>query len=370
MAEARPIYVVFGTRAQLIKMAPVMRELLRRDTPYTLVHTGQHREYIRDSLSGFNLPPPDINLERGDREAETRGGFARWLVRMAARMCLGARSLIPRPGVMLVHGDTVSTVLGALLGKLSGCTVVHVEAGLRSFDIWNPFPEELCRLAVFHLAHHYLCPDDEAAANLSGYGGRKVVLGGNTLYDSVQFALERQGGARDFSRPYAVASIHRYENVFDRRRFEDVILPRLREMSRRVPLIFVLHPVTRAALVRYGLWEGMEAAEDIRLCERMGYVDFIHLIRDAEFVVTDGGSNQEELSYLGVPCLLLRKTTERGEGLGANVVLSGLQKSEVHRFLQDYQSFATSGSEPAVSPSRRAVDFIMHLAVGRPRGRE
>lgn len=365
----RPLYVVLGTRAQVIKMAPIMRELSRRDIPYNLVHTGQHHESIRESLYEFGLQPPDVYLDRRNGEAETREDFARWLLRVVPRMCSKARSIIRRPGEMLIHGDTVSTVLGALLGKLSGCTIVHVEAGLRSFDIWNPFPEELCRLAAFYLADHYLCPDEEAAANLSRYPGKKIVLGGNTLYDSVRFALERGGRASDFSQPYAVASIHRYENVFDQERFESIILPELLEISGQVPVIFVLHPVTRRALVRYGWWEEMKATEGIRLCERMGYVHFINLLRDAEFVVTDGGSNQEELSYLGVPCLLLRKATERQEGLGANVMLSGLEKVEVHRFLQDYQAFATSGSEPAVSPSRRAVDFITQLTVCQPGGK-
>ena len=362
MSEPWPIYVVFGTRAQLIKMAPVMRQLSRRGISYSLIYTGQHRESISELLEEFDLPGPDVNMVGWREEAETKGGFARWLIRAGWTILTGARSVIPRPGVLLTHGDTASTVLGALLGRLSGCTVMHVEAGLRSFNIWNPFPEELCRLLTFYLSDHYLCPDGAAAANLSNYSGRKVVLGSNTLYDSVRFALEQEREPSGFSPPYVVASIHRYENVFDRHRFEDVIMRKLRDIARRIPVVFVLHPVTRRALMSYGLWEGMKAARGLRLCDRMGYVDFINLIRKADFVITDGGSNQEELSYLGVPCLLFREATERREGLGQNVVLSEFDEAEMDDFLENYESFAVRGARPTVSPSRRAVDAIAAVA--------
>lgn len=362
MAGQKPLYAVLGTRAQLIKMAPILMQLAERGLSYRLIYTGQHRETIRELLDEFDLPEPDVTLTGQGTEATTKGSFACWFLLAVWKVCTRARSIVPRPGLLLTHGDTVSTLLGALLGRFSGCTVVHVESGLRSFDVWNPFPEELCRLMTFALAHHYLCPDEEAASNLSGRSGKKVVLGGNTLYDAVCFALERVRNGPDVPEPYAVASIHRYENVFNRDRFEHVILAKLREAALKVRVILVLHPVTRRALTRYGLWEELRAAEGIQLCDRMGYCDFIRLLRDAEFVVTDGGSNQEELSYLGVPCLLLRAATERREGLGQNVVLSGFDERTIDTFLQDYGAFATSGLRPPVSPTRRAVDAIMTFA--------
>lgn len=360
----KPVYVVIGTRAQLIKMGPIMRFLDERHIDWSFIYTAQHRETIRELIVSFGLKEPDKTIIRFNGEADNRFLFARWLLKIFYVCLLKAKKIIPIPGVLLTHGDTVTTPIAALLGRLSGCTVIHVEAGLRSFNIWRPFPEEICRLITFRLAHHYLCPDKKAVQNLSNYKGRKISLEGNTLYDAFQSAVALQlTNTKNLpATPYAVVSIHRYENIFNRSMLEKIIISSVEMASKKLPIIFVLHPATRKALIQYGLMNRLQKIDNIILSSRYDYFSFANLLVNAEFVISDGGSNQEELTYLGLPCLLLRDVTERQEGLGANIVLSGYDWAIIEHFLDNYENFRREKKIIPYSPSQLAVNFIESCA--------
>jgi UDP-N-acetylglucosamine 2-epimerase (non-hydrolysing) len=349
-------------------MAPIMCELKRRAMDYTFVYTAQHRETITELLDNFGLAGPDVVLTELDFEADTRFSFARWFLHTCRSVVFGARGVIDRPGVLLTHGDTVTTVLGALLGKLSGCTVVHVESGLRSFNIWEPFPEEHNRLITFRLSDHFICPNRRAAENLSGYEGAKVLTGQNTMYDALQMALrsDRAGLPEDLPASYAVASIHRYENIFDRERLQEGVLWAVERAAERVPVLFVLHPTTRKALRRYGLMERLESNPAIMLRSRYDYFTFAQLLAGAQFVLTDGGSNQEELYYLGVPCLLLREATERDEGMGGNVRMFGFDREKLTAFFSDWEQCRCGPVRVERSPCSSAVDFVVAVVRNLP----
>lgn len=266
---------------------------------------------------------------------------------------------------MLVHGDTFSTLMGALAGKLTGQRVAHIESGLRSFRVFHPFPEELTRLAVFRLADIAFCPDRWAASNLKSYPVRVVDTQGNTLLDALRIAMN-SGKLLPLAPPegmFGVVSLHRFENIFKRERLL-TILDMLAEAAARFPLVFVLHPATRRNLQNFKLYDRLASNPRFHLWPRMGYFEFVSLLTRAGFVITDGGSNQEELSYLGKPTLLMRCATERQEGLGKNVVLCGYQRSTLLEFLDRLPlDGRVVDNISANSPSKVVADELISFAL-------
>jgi len=363
------IHFVVGTRAQLFKLAPIMLECERRELRWRWVYTAQHRETIDASLRTFGLPDPDYVVVRWTTEAKSMGLMARWLARMIAALPRSRTILAGHTGpdsVVLTHGDTFTTWLAALMGRLTRTKVLHVEAGLRSFNLRKPFPEELNRLVTFRLASFFAAPGPEAVANLKRYGREIVDTRGNTQIDTLRYGLAHLDDAEiDVpNEPFAVVSLHRYENVFDRERLEWIV-GLLEEISRSTLVVFVRHPVTDAQLRATGLAARLEQNERIRLLPRLEYLPFLTLIRSASFVVSDGGGNQEELSYLGVPTLLLRDETERNEGIGENAVLSRFDEAAVREFVADPDRRRRPERLPDESPSSLIVDFLERRGFGR-----
>lgn len=360
------ITVLLGTRAQLIKMAPVILELERRDWPTQLIMTGQHRETMDRLLADFGIHAHPVSLYEGP-EVTSIGRVIPWFLRCLWRLKKDAKQLFPadkKKNIVLVHGDTFSTLLGALAGKLTGQCVGHVESGLRSFRLLHPFPEELTRLAVFRLADMAFCPDSWSQENLAGYRLQTQNTGGNTLIDALRIALS---AAHPLPREtpgevFGVVSLHRFENIFREERLRH-ILSLIEESAERFPLVFVLHPATRRNLEKYGLLARLERNPKIHLWPRMGYFEFVSLIRKAAFVITDGGSNQEELSYLNKPTLLMRQATERQEGVGRNVVLSGYDRGRLLAFLDSLGARPLgTASLGTVSPSAVIADALVEFA--------
>lgn len=357
------IHVVLGTKAQLVKMAPVMARLRDRGVPYRFVHTGQHQATIGEMLDEFGLKPPDVVLHGGG-DVVSVPQMAGWAGKILWKCLTRKREIFgdDARGIVLVHGDTLSTLLGALMGKLAGLRVGHVEAGLRSFRLFHPFPEEITRLLTFRLADSLYCPGPWALANVARYGSERIDTGCNTLADTLELALRRER-RRDHlpGEPYAVVSLHRYENVFDREVFERLVAI-LEELARDRLLLFILHPPTERQIERLGLRERLAANPRIELRPRYTYFDFVTLLEHARFVVTDGGSVQEESSYLGLPCLLLRRATERQEGLDGNVLLSKLDPEIVRRFAADPQAWRRERVAQRHHPSDRIVDAALAWA--------
>ena len=185
------IHVVLGTKAQLVKMAPVMVRLRERGVPYRFIHTGQHQATMSEMLEEFELKPPDVVLHTG-RDIVSLPQMAIWLLRILTKCAVARREIFgsDSPGIVLVHGDTFSTLLGALMGRVAGLRVGHVESGLRSFDLLHPFPEEITRLLTFRLSHILLLPGRDSARNVARYRREMVNTGANTLADTVALAAQ------------------------------------------------------------------------------------------------------------------------------------------------------------------------------------
>ena len=326
-----------GTRAQLIKMAPVILLIEQGGLPHHLVFTGQHKETMVQLCSDFGIQSRPVYLYEG-KEVTGIIQMLGWFIYCLKRILMQPKKFLPIEAngkhLIIVHGDTFSTLLGAVVGRLKGVAVAHVEAGLRSYNIFNPFPEELTRLAIFRLAQYAFCPGDWAYKNMEKYRLVCINTGENTLLDAMKLGLQQQAAMphRYAGLQYGVCSIHRFENIFRKSRLIKII--QLLELAAvDHPMLFVLHPATRKRLNRTGLMQRLEANPRIQLLPRMGYIQFIHLVKGAAFVITDGGGNQEELSYLGKPTLLMRVATERKEGLGTTATLCNYDANVMRDFL-------------------------------------
>ena len=348
------IHIVVGTKAQLIKMAPVMVALRGQGLSYRFISTGQHRETMNDILDNFGLDRPDYSLYSGD-DITSIPSMAVWSLRILWHTLTRRTEIFgnDRNGIVLVHGDTFSTLLGALMAKLAGLKVGHVESGLRSFNLFHPFPEELIRLLTFRLTDYFFCPGLWAVSNLASYPGNKIDTGCNTLADALGFALSSadSGDALMPGTSFGIVTLHRFENIYSRPALERVVKI-VERISQTRHLVFILHKPTEKKLREFGLYECLTHLDNIELRPRYDFFRFIRLIVAADFVISDGGSNQEECHYLGKPILLLRKATERQEGLGENCLLSSYNLELAERFAADYQSYKRPPRTQQDSPSQ------------------
>jgi UDP-N-acetylglucosamine 2-epimerase (non-hydrolysing) len=356
------ILVVFGTTGELIKLAPVLLRLDERGHRYLLATTGQQVQQIPGFVEQFGLRQPDIWLARGGNGNDLRvnsdipGWFARvtrsWL-RERRRVLRTLRSGSGRP-LVLVHGDTMTTVLGSMMGRSLRATVAHIEGGLRSYDLRHPFPEELNRKLATALSRIHYAPGPWAASNL--HRGEVVDTGSNTIRDSLALVSEAEPAIALPDQPFGVVSLHRFELLNNRRLLTETTGV-LAEAARRTPLLFIDHPVTIAALTRFGLDRHFDATTFVRI-PRLRFFDFVRVERRSAFVVTDSGGSQEECYYLDVPCLVHRVKTERREGLGENALLSQMRADVLRDFLGDPSRFRRRSALPVTSPSEIVVDDL------------
>jgi UDP-N-acetylglucosamine 2-epimerase (non-hydrolysing) len=330
-ASGRLIVFVIGTRAQLIKMAPVMVACRARALDCRLLLTGQHRDTMDDLLREFGV---DVEVDQAlpQEERSTVLALARWLPQaaMAIRRKLRAYAQKRQLDVM-VHGDTLSTVLGARAGRAAGARVLHVESGLTSGSLLDPFPEEISRRIVFRSIDVAICPTAEAAAFMKrSYSCDVVESGGNTVIDAVR--LTGAGNAPLAVGPYLVVSLHRFQNLFSMGRLE-ALVELVSSLAASYDIHLVLHPATRKRLAAKNLLQGNAVPARLQLRARMGYSEFIRLASGASCILTDGGSNQEELAVLGVPTIIMRDRTERPDGLGMNAIMEANVPGGVLNFL-------------------------------------
>ena len=354
------ICVVYGTTGELIKLAPVFTRLRDRGHQHVSATTAQQVEQIPALLEQLGLPEPDVWLGQGarGRDLRTNSDVPRWLGTVLARFARHGRGLrrqlrngTGRP-LVLVHGDTMTTVLGAAMGRVLRAGVAHIEGGLRSYDWRNPFPEELNRRAASVLARIHYAPGAWAASNLKR--GTIVDTGSNTIRDSL--ALVPADFELPFPTPeppFGIVSIHRYELLDDGELLSRTI-ELLAEESRRTPLLFVDHPVTAAALEKHGLEAPFDDERFVRI-PRLTFFPFIALLRRSAYLFTDSGGSQEECYYLDHPCLVHRMKTERREGLGENVVLSRFHFDVARDFLADPGRFRRTTELASESPSDTIV---------------
>jgi UDP-N-acetylglucosamine 2-epimerase (non-hydrolysing) len=339
------ISVVAGTTGELIKLAPL---LVRLDGGYRLVTTAQQTTQIEPLLGEFGLRPPDVWLAHGarGRDLEASRDVAPWLASVVRGFARN-RTAVSDGACVVVHGDTMTTALGAAMGRLVRRPVAHLEAGLRSGDLRHPFPEEAIRRITSRLAALHYAPGPEAARVARGHG-EVIDTGANTIADALGLVPPGDPPLELGDRPFGVVSLHRFELINDRALLTETLAALAASPHE---LVFVDHPVTAAALRRFGL----EAPNRV---PRLGFFDWVRLLRRASFVVSDSGGAQEETYYLDIPCLVHRRRTERGEGLGETAVLSGLRRDALEDFLRDPARYRRHTQPPEGSPTAVVLEDL------------
>jgi UDP-N-acetylglucosamine 2-epimerase (non-hydrolysing) len=322
------ILVVFGTRPEAIKLAPVVKALEREPDRFAVEScvTGQHREMLDEMIRAFELRPQiDLGLMKPGQT----------LPDLTARAMTRISEVLTevRPDFTIVQGDTTTAMTAALASFYARVPVGHVEAGLRTADRFNPFPEEINRRIVGTVADVHFAPTLSAARALlnEGVAARDVLVTGNTVIDALLMAaarapvVQRQFGNRH---RYILVTAHRRESFgMPIRR----VCEALRAVAARHPDIAVVYPVHPNPEIRRPVRELLGGTDGIHLLEPLGYLDFVTHLRGAHFVVTDSGGVQEEAPALGKPVLVVRDTTERPEAVEAGV--ARLVGTSVHRIV-------------------------------------
>ena len=310
MAASVRIMTVVGARPQFVKVAPVSRALAAiAGVEEELVHTGQH--YDHNMSDAFF---EELDIERPAHRLTVSGGGHG---SMTGRMLQEIEPLIEAraPHVLLVYGDTNSTLAGALAAAKLHVPVAHVEAGLRSFN--KRMPEEINRILTDHVSDLLLCSTQAGIDNLAAEGvTRGVHHVGDVMFDATMSVAERARARSDAlerlglaAGGYALATIHRAENTDDDARLAR-IMAYLPQAAQGRPVVLPLHPRTRGALQRAGITHEALAATGVRLVEPVGYLDMQRLLADAALVLTDSGGVQKEAYFHQVPCVTLRDETE------------------------------------------------------------
>jgi UDP-N-acetylglucosamine 2-epimerase (non-hydrolysing) len=362
------IHVFAGTKAQFIKMAPIIQELDRRGIVYNFVDAGQHARLTGDLTQQFGLRQPNVFLREKRTNIDTVLRAIGWTVSLLGQLLLGRKQTCRRvfqnkDGICLIHGDTLTTLISLLYAKRCGLKVAHIEAGLRSYHLFDPFPEEIIRLIAMRYSDLLFAPSEWAFENLHkmSYAAKSVNVGGNTVMDIVRYASKRIGGNNRPSEPYVVVTIHRVETIYSRSRLT-MIVALLERIAQDRKVLFVIHEPTRQQLSRFDLDIEVLQNPAIEVLPLQSYLAFVDLLAGADFIVTDGGSIQEESYALNVPCLIMRSRTERVEGLGENAYLAKFEWGQIERFFQLWPTLRRKALDGDLHPSRTIVDCIMPWA--------
>ena len=324
----KKVMLVFGTRPEAIKMCPLVLELKKRPELQTVVCvTGQHREMLEQVLRAFGVTPDfDLSVMQ-DRQT---------LFDVTGKVLDGMRAVLERekPDCVLVHGDTTTTFAAALAAFYLGIPIGHVEAGLRTYDITAPFPEEFNRQSVDIITRFHFAPTEVSRQNLikEGKDERGIFVTGNTAIDALKTTVRD-----DYSHPelswadgsrLVMLTAHRRENLGEPMRH---IFSAIRRIADEFPDVKILYPIHMNPLVRSIAGEILGDHERVKMIEPLDVLDFHNFLARSYMILTDSGGIQEEAPSLGKPVLVLRDTTERPEGIAAGTLkLAGTHEDTIY----------------------------------------
>lgn len=365
----KDIYFFTGTTAELIKLAPVIKELNKRGVNFKIIASAQNslqfnelKFFMGKQSAYYTLGVKPIRLP-----VNFYYRFIIWSMKSFVNFLLyfsnEFKDLDKKNSFFIVHGDTVSSLIGALTARVHGIRLVHIESGLRSFNFLEPFPEEICRFIVSRLASIHFCPNTWSVNNLKKIGGVKINTENNTLIESVSITLKNTKKSEFKSirkRKYFVLVLHRQEHMLFKKNLTKKLLKIFTEYTNKnLACVLILHNLTEDFIREERLLDKIRRNKNFILVPRLPYIEFIHLMKNAEFIATDGGSNQEESYYIGKPCLILRNVTERIEGLGENAVLSHEDENIIRDFVKNYKKYRRKPASFTIPPSKIIVDFLI-----------
>jgi len=366
------IVIFYGTSAELIKMYGIVKDTPRDQQ--LLICTAQQHAGLQKVHKQLAIDP-DIYLAKGWKGSDVanmkqmlglmlraHGSFVAQYAAIKKRIKQSDKATGTK-SIALVHGDTLTTVVGAYLGRALGLPVAHVEAGLRSGSWKNPFPEELDRRAVAKIARIHFAPNDLAEKNLQDERAKGVIL--NTSFNTAKDAIEQADkfvsdnyAQLNLPEHYCLVLLHRTELLENKEALEAILKTLRNHADAEHNIVFTMHTTTAERIRSYKFDHYLESPS-IRIIHKQPYFDFMAIVKNADYIVTDGGGLQEDAFFLGVPLIVHRERTERQEGLGENASISHMDVSKVADFLdhhpskQQFQSLTTE-----ISPSRIVTNYL------------
>lgn len=331
---------IIGTRAEYIKTFPLMLKLQEQKKTYYFIHTGQHN--LVDLCKTFKTKLPNITLTTPPKKTTKFFGNTIkaiiWNLRLVFRIKRELKK-INNLKFVFYHGDTMTTTTAAIasssiLNPKKSWKNVHIEAGLRSENLFEPFPEEISRKIADKFSDILLAVSNRAKNNLKKEHCKgQIIVVGNTVVDAAKIALKKAKKVKN-PKKFAILTLHRHENIKSKERMTKII--EIIE-SCEVPILFSLHDNTKNKLEKFNLLNRIKENKNIILMKNKNYSDFIYLISKSSLIFTDGGSIQEESLIFKKPCILLRKSTERQEGLSTGInYLSELNVEKTKEKIKEY----------------------------------
>lgn len=347
----KKILIVFGTRPEAIKMAPVVKEFIKNKTAFEtrVCVTAQHRQMLDQVLDFFDIKPDyDLNLMKPDQT----------LNNIWADILLKMKPILDeyKPDWVLVHGDTATSTAAALAAYFSQCKVGHIEAGLRTFNKWSPFPEEMNRLLTGRLADIHFAPTHQSCGNLikEAVTETNIIITGNTVIDALQSSvvkvnstdyvheeIEELKNIINGSKKLILVTGHRRENFGQG--FVDICYA-IKDIAEKRPDVQIVYPVHLNPHVQKPVKKILSGIENIFLIDPLSYPSFVWAMDKSYIIITDSGGVQEEAPSLGKPVLVMRDTTERPEAVAAGtVILVGTNREkiveETLKLMDDYSYY-------------------------------
>jgi UDP-N-acetylglucosamine 2-epimerase (non-hydrolysing) len=357
------LWFVLGTAAELIKMYPVLLEADRRGLKWYGLNSGQSPINLSKQWSDLKLPADKLlTTVLTTNDLKHSGSALKWFFRALFYPKQKLKSIFnfSDKDIIFVHGDTLTTLIGAIWSKKLRLKLAHVEAGMRSGHLLEPFPEEICRRIVSHMAYYHFAPYQHAVNNLAKekHSGKIVSTGANTLLDAIRLVLQNFPAPKENVTGKVLVNLHRFENLNNQTRWNK-IMQTLRTASKKYKLVFVMHPPTRHKLDQNPSLQRELEGLGIEFKDRVPFSQFAHWLEQCDFLITDGGSNQQESSYIGKPCLLMRDKTESIEGIGTNCILSRFNEIAISQFLENPEKYRIKTISDAIQPTKVIYDYLM-----------
>ncbi len=321
--------IIVGTRPEIIKMAPVIRECQKSKINFFILHSGQHYDYKMDKLffEELELPQPKYNLKVGSQPFRKHVGLM-----MKGMMKIFVKE---QPDAVIIQGDTITVLMGAMAAKRWDIPVAHHEAGLRSHDL--TMPEEINRILTDHLSEYLFAPTQDSIKNIKeeGLNAKYYSRTGNTIVDAVQQHIKLADKKVDVlkkfkltAKKYFLVTAHRQENVDRSQRLKEILagLGKVKQAYPSYEIIYPMHPRTKKKIAEFQF----TVPKGIRVTEPVGFLEFLQLEKNAALCITDSGGVQEESSILRVPCVTIRDNTERPETIKAGMnILAGTDPGKI-----------------------------------------
>ncbi len=312
------IHIVAGARPNIVKIAPLIRILTKeKNIQYKFVYTGQHynKNLFQEMVKTLDINMPDVNFKIGSGSPNLQ------ISKIIKKYNEFIESF--RPDLVLVFGDVNSTLAASIVAKKNNVKLAHIEAGLRCYD--DNQPEEVNRRLTDSISDFLFTPSVIEEKNLKKENIKKnIFFVGNIMIDSLIYFLKKKKNLKPIYNNFnGVITLHRPENVDIKKSLQEIIIE-IKKWTKNNRILFPLHPRTKKKLIEFGLFDSLKTVRNLKVCPPLNYSNFILQIINCRFVITDSGGIQEETSYLGIPCLTLRKNTERPITIskGTNVLVN------------------------------------------------